>query len=98
MKIEKEVYNAIIKHCPPVPPETGGILGGYKDVISAYEFDRLEENCSHNSYSPNIGYLNGIIQQWSDKGIELYGIFHSHSSSETTLSLPDRGNIQRIME
>jgi len=98
MIIEKEIHNEIIEQSPLVPPETGGILGGSEHVICSYRFDRPGENCAQNSYRPDIAYLNEAIKQWADRGIEFYGIFHSHSSGETTPSLPDIGYMHRIME
>ena len=98
MVITKETYNAIVELCPLVPPESGGILGGHEGIVDTYGFDKIDSNCLSNSYRPNVLFLNDVIHHWADIGIEFCGIFHSHSPSETSLSLPDRGYICRIME
>ena len=97
MLIERELYNKIVTTCPNVPPETGGILGGYKNVINTFKFDKFEDNCCKNSYRPNVSHLNDVIQQWANDGIEFYGLFHSHVPDEKNLSMPDKGYIQNIM-
>ena len=98
MTIEKEIHDVMIECCPLVPPETGGILGGSDYVIRSYKFDQLGDHCSCNSYHPDVAFLNEAIKHWADKGIEFYGVFHSHPPNETTLSLPDIGYIHRIMQ
>jgi len=98
MVIEQKVYTELIKFCPTVPPETGGIIGGQNNIISMYKFDKLSDNSFYSSYEPNTAYLNGIISLWEENDIEFYGVFHSHFLGGDVLSEPDKEYIMRIME
>ena len=97
MLIARKTYNTIIETCPLSPPETGGILGRNGDIVNIYEFDKISGNCFYNSYEPDVSFLNDIIKKWTKNGIEFHGIFHSHLSTETALSMPDKGYIFNIM-
>ena len=98
MLIERKVHNRLIETCIPVPPETGGIIGGRNNIISIFEFDKLSDNISNNSYKPNTVYLNEVINLWEKNNIEFYGVFHSHYSGGNVLSVPDKEYILRIMK
>ena len=45
MKITNAIYDLIMQHCPLVPPETGGIIGGHGELITAVIFDRKSGPC-----------------------------------------------------
>jgi len=97
MKIATHVYDELVGSCPSVPPETGGILGGREDTITAYEFDTIGANCLENSYRPDVGHLNTRIRDWAASEVEFLGVFHSHPPGERGLSMPDKGYIWQIM-
>lgn len=96
MKIVESVYNLILTNTPILPPETGGIVGGYDGKITSVYFDRGEYVASA-IYSPNVMLLNKVIKNWNESGISFYGIFHSHYSRDKELSLYDKMYIREIM-
>lgn len=98
MRIFNGILEEILLNIPPVPPETGGILGGSEDIISVYAVDdgiKTIEQYDH--YFPDTDRLNCIIQNWSKNGIDFYGIFHTHFPGGVTLSNGDKKYITRIM-
>lgn len=98
MKILRKAYNSLLNDTPPLPPETGGILGGNDGIISEIFFDQNED--IHNApaiYVPNIGLINKTIESWERTGISFYGMFHSHYSRDRELSPGDRKYILEIM-
>lgn len=98
MKILSSVYTALLFDTPSLPPETGGILGGQNGIISNCCFDKGQ--CTLTSpahYQPNTDFLNQVIQEWKTCGIQFYGLFHSHYSHDTRLSLGDKRYITKIM-
>ena len=63
-------------------------LGGQNGIISNCCFDKGQ--CTLTSpahYQPNTDFLNQVIQEWKTCGIQFYGLFHSHYSHDTRLSL-----------
>jgi len=99
MLVQKVIHDRILNNMIAVPPETGGIIGGKNGIVTNFEFDKYDvDNSFENSYTPNVDYLNKIITRWLGEGIRFLGIFHSHVENEVSLSLPDRGYIQQIME
>ena len=99
MKILKNTYHLILENTPILPPETGGILGGYNGIISTVQFD--QDSSIHNTpaiYYPNISLFNQIIKNWGDIGIVFYGIFHSHYTRNKDLSTWDKKYIYKIMQ
>lgn len=98
MKILSTVYDSILHKSPPLPPETGGILGGECEVITHCYFDKGQ--CTLTSpahYQPSTKLLNQVIQEWQANNIQFYGLFHSHYLHDTNLSLGDKEYIIRIM-
>lgn len=96
IKILKEIYYKILFDTPALPPESGGIIGGKNNIISLFYAD-LGVKSNENEYCPDISKLNSIISQWSNQGIEFYGIYHSHYSSGTVLSINDKKYISKIL-
>lgn len=98
MKILSTVYDYLLRETPLLPPETGGILGGQNGFVTHYCFDKGQ--CALTSpahYQPNTELLNQVIQEWQVCKIQFYGLFHSHYSNDTQLSLGDREYITKIM-
>lgn len=96
MNILRKIYNQILLYTPDMPPESGGIIGGVNEIITIFYADAGA--CSNeNKYTPDIHKLNSIIDKWSSKGIEFYGIYHSHYISGTVLSASDKEYISRIL-
>lgn len=98
MKILSAVYDSLLCETPPLPPETGGILGGRCGVITHYVFDKGQ--CTLTSpahYQPSTEMLNQIIAKWQILNIQLFGLFHSHYPHDTELSPGDKSYITEIM-
>jgi proteasome lid subunit RPN8/RPN11 len=96
MNIRQDVYLELLHNCPPAPPETGGILGGQKNVITTIAFDVIDAlDCG--TYTPNVTNLNTVIASWSENNIDFMGVFHSHCPSGAALSKRDRKYIEQIM-
>lgn len=98
LKIISEVYNAIVKQLPDGPPEIGGILGGKDNIISIYEIDVGKNRGKCCNYTPNVEYLNLVIDDWIKAGIEFYGIFHTHFYGVKSLSEGDIAYMKAIMK
>lgn len=97
MKIVKSILDAVIRHCPPVPPETGGMIGGHGDVMTNVVFDPCSQILEQAVYRPDIIFLNEQIVQWSRRRIEFRGMFHSHPNDQYDLSSSDRDYIVQVM-
>ena len=97
MKITNAIYDLIMQHCPLVPPETGGIIGGHGELITAVIFDRNHGLAERAVYCPDVSYLNDRIAEWNRQHIEFRGIFHSHPTKQCDLSGVDREYIIKIM-
>lgn len=81
-----------------LPPETGGILGGFNGFVTHCYFDRgLCALTAPSHYQPSTELLNQVIQKWRANNIQFYGLFHSHYSHDAVLSLGDREYITKIM-
>lgn len=96
MKIKKSVLNIIASAYPAVPPEEGGILGIYKNIVCAYFHDKGYGNNGFAIYEPNINKLNEVLALWNHKGITFGGIVHSHLPGQNTLSKADIDYIASI--
>ena len=98
MKIFRSVYDRLVNLTAPVPPETGGILGGKEDTIAFYQSDTGNPDAKYpDIYFPNTAFLNRCIAQWQTRGISLLGIYHSHSINADCLSNGDKEYIRTIM-
>lgn len=98
MNILHNVLEELLCALPYAPPEMGGILGGKTGIITSFIIDTGLEPLNHYChYYPNVRKLNQEISRWAKKGINFYGIFHSHFPGGYQLSLGDKKYIQRIM-
>lgn len=97
MKITEAVLHDICEKLRIVPPEKGGIIGSINGIVCDYCMDDGTVQAERYAYVPNIEKMNGVIDQWLDKGICFAGMFHSHPYPQTELSLADRVYIERIM-
>lgn len=97
MVIEKEIYNSIISSASPIPPESGGILGGKDDIIIELLQDKGLPSSRMCSYYPNVKLLNQAIKEWQSREIEFMGIYHIHYWGVSTLSEGDKLYISKIM-
>lgn len=98
MTIDQHTYHALCTAFSPVPPEAGGILGSRNGCICAFVYDPGTPDMSRNCYTPNVDFLNQVIDQWQEQGITFCGIVHSHPSGHSKLSKPDLSYIQIILD
>jgi len=97
MKIEKSVYDNLLKSCHKAPPEMGGVLGGHLHIIDCFKLIEGKNDDNTAFYSPDVKRMNAVIASWQQKGISFYGVFHSHPSCCPGLSQEDRQYIVKIM-
>lgn len=98
MTIDQHTYDALRTAFSPVPPEAGGILGSSNGCICAFAYDPGTPDITRNCYTPNVDFLNRIIEQWQTQGITFYGIVHSHPTGQQKLSEADLSYIQTILD
>lgn len=95
MKILTSVYEKML-FCPPVPPETGGIIGEQNGVICNFCCDRGNRCVDSAIYAPDIPFLNSKIQLWQRQNVNFAGMFHSHPAEQEKLSSDDIQYIHTI--
>ena len=66
MVIEKEIYNSIISSASPIPPESGGILGGKDDIIIELLQDKGLPSSRMCSYYPNVKLMFTKIDDYNN--------------------------------
>ena len=77
MKMVKSVYKKILENVPTHMPETGGMLGGQDGTVTKVVFDGgKDDDFRRCHYTPNVTMLNSCLVEWSESGIEFYGLFH----------------------
>lgn len=95
MKITEPCYRALLS-LPPVPPETGGLLGGHDGIIDSWYVDRAAPVLDRAVYIPDLPDLNRQLEKWSAQQIDFMGIFHSHLREQPRLSQADQAYIGKI--
>lgn len=96
MRVSKEILNEVLNHMPLVPPEAGGIIGGKEGQVCLWKYDKgySEKGCA---YSPNVDFLNMVIEEWIEKDYDFMGILHVHFGNSKGLSDGDKRYIEKIM-
>lgn len=90
MKMVKSVYKKILENVPTHMPETGGMLGGQDGTVTKVVFDGgKDDDFRRCHYTPNVTMLNSCLVEWSESGIEFYGLFHTHFYGVSSLSKGD---------
>ena len=99
MYITDEIYKEIFENIPDSPPEMGGIFGGSENIIKVVEFDKGLETQYKKlcCYIPDVEHLNTCIDVWAEKGIDFYGVFHTHFGNSKKLSEGDEIYIKKIV-
>ena len=99
MKMVKSVYKKILDNVPTHMPETGGMLGGQDGTVTKVVFDDgKDDDFRRCHYTPNVTMLNSCLVEWSESGIEFYGLFHTHFYGVSSLSKGDEIYIKKILE
>ena len=96
MKIKKSVFDIIVHSYSAVPPEEGGILGTYENIVCTYFHDKGRKDTSFAIYEPNVDTLNKVLSLWNNKGICFGGIIHSHLPKQNVLSKADIDYIKSV--
>lgn len=96
MRITAEIYKKLLNGTIE-DYEVGGILGGRNNIINTICFDKNKPINYVNAYIPNVDFLNSEISKWYNENKEFYGIFHSHTKEQCTLSSGDIKTIKAIM-
>jgi proteasome lid subunit RPN8/RPN11 len=99
MRISLAVLKQIRHTIGALPPEHGGVLGGYpkSGVVTEFFFDRSARRTTA-TYSPDDQFLNRLFKkEWNPRGIRVMGFVHSHPG----LRQPSGGDIsysRRILD
>ena len=96
MRIYKEIYDLIADTAQGAcDHEIGAVLGADRgDDICEVVFDRIED-IKRYMYTPNVEYLNEVIERW--QRWRFAGILHSHLNNQSTLSSADKAYIEAII-
>jgi proteasome lid subunit RPN8/RPN11 len=97
--MSRQVLGRIRDTVGSMPPETGGMLGGNRDLdmVTHFHFDRLAAR-THATYSPDHELLTRILtEEWNPAGVRLMGFVHSHPRSCRTPSDGDEVYAHRIL-
>lgn len=99
LKISRLVLEDIQRTVGALPPETGGMLGGNRDlgIVTHFYFDRGAVQ-THGTYSPDAEMLNRILtDEWNPVGVQLMGFVHSHPKWVRTPSPGDKMYAKQIL-
>ena len=96
MDIKAETLQNLIHGPYASDREQGGLLGGKVGLISTVYVDKGLDIGKRCSYAPDTDTCNRVISDWLEKGLDFYGIFHTHMDG-TELSDSDVLYIARIM-
>jgi len=99
MRVSPQVVARIRDTVGSMPPETGGMLGGNRDLnmVTDFHLDR-GATCTRATYSPDDRLLNRVLtEEWNPAGVRLMGFVHSHPRSCRTPSGGDEVYADRIL-
>lgn len=97
MRLLRSVYEILLS-CPPVPPESGGILGENNGIVCEVCLDPAKQSLTQAEYCPDAAYLNAVISGWEKADICFCGIFHTHLPEQTRLSSGDIEYINSVFQ
>ena len=78
MEVLRDIIDKITHSFENRRNESGGILGGKKNIITEFCFDR---ECTKYEYIPDIINVNKIIEEWNKQDIDFMGFVHSHKDN-----------------
>jgi molybdopterin/thiamine biosynthesis adenylyltransferase/proteasome lid subunit RPN8/RPN11 len=99
LRILRSALDDIRQTVGSLPPETGGMLGGSREigVVTHFHFDR-DASRTRSTYSPDHEKLNQILaKEWNPRGIQLMGFVHSHPHGARFPSAGDEVYASRIL-
>lgn len=94
MKIAKEIYRQITTQS--FLKEVSGLLGGINGTI-LYYYQASSNNNKECSCYLEGERINKVIDLWQRKGIDFYGIYHTHPICDDRLSAQDISYITAVM-
>ncbi len=105
MSFTQPAYLDIVRSVGSINHESGGVLlGNAKEfVVQKFIFD-FQGRCSAGGYDPDADYLNKIVKEEKQNGLDFLGFVHSHPRGVSNLSgdfgngIGDIGYIERIFE
>lgn len=93
--VAREIHQTIGRHAP----ERGGMLGGdWKTRTVSHFFYDGKAKTSGSAYTPDIGTVNAVLDQWNAQGIRLMGFVHSHPDSLMRPSWADEEYAARMLD
>lgn len=99
LKIARSVLDQIQHSVGALAPETGGMLGGNRDlgVVTHFHFDE-QAHRTRVTYSPDCQTLNRVLSdEWNPAGVQLMGFVHSHPRGIRAPSGGDEVYAERIL-
>ena len=82
LQIQKAVYDEICATLGTRKPECGGVLGARTgEPISKFYFD-ISGKTSVDAYTPDYEAINTILEEWSNNGVQMVGMIHSHDKGD----------------
>lgn len=101
VRITDKVRNEIVEKLGRGSTESGGILGSTKQSLEKGSIDSFCFDTgtlsTENEYSPDIVYLNRILEEWMEHGICYCGMIHCHFGNHS-LSYADIEYASAIMD
>lgn len=98
VRIRQDVFDQIKSTIGTIIPETGGMLGCCNSfgIVDCYVFDE-HARVSRGEYSPNVKFLETVINDRWGEGTSLFGFIHSHPYGVTSPSYADVEYAKKIM-
>ena len=93
LKVSKKVYNQILELFD-LKQEDGGILGIKDGVISAFCFDKGD---NERAYTINVAKFSDELDKWDQEGIEFVGFIHSHIYGDGEPSIRDFTYVKKFL-
>lgn len=88
MVFSLDAFQDILQTVGVLPPETGGILMGFREdyIVRKFIFDKTGSRWS-TGYDPDVDFLNNCLkQEWGKNRYSLLGFLHSHPRGVARLS------------
>ncbi|HEY7282681.1 MAG TPA: M67 family metallopeptidase [Actinomycetota bacterium] len=90
IELERSHYDEIVAHCQAeYPNEACGLVAG-KEGIAVRVIPMRNADASPATYRLDAKEQFDVFAAMDDEGLEVYGIFHSHTHSEAFPSATDR--------
>lgn len=96
--VTKQVYAEIQNKIGLHSAERGGMLGSTDGkTVDVFVYDKYAK-VDGAAYSPDVEYLNEVLQKWEEEDITFVGFVHSHPVYFTHPSTADESYAEKIMK